>query len=39
MGENMIHGIVAALSHLFPPPISTVLRLVAQALNLPGPLF
>jgi hypothetical protein len=35
----MIHGIVAALAKLFEPPISTLLRDIARALNLPGPLF
>lgn len=35
----MIHSLIAALSHLLPPPLSTTLRLIAEALNLPGPLF
>lgn len=35
----MIHQIVAALSHLFPGPLGTLLRQIAAALNLPGPLF
>lgn len=35
----MIHSLVAALAPLFPPPISTLLRALAHALNLPGSLF